>query len=167
MSSEAKWHDPPWSPEPGASQVSPVWAVRTLLLCLGHDCCRCPDGREYSPAKLTESCDYDCCGCADVRGWPPGMRATLEERQCQPGPSTEWGGAGATQEGPAGQSELCGVCPQGNAEAGHVVSAKLMQKRNPPLPEKRNLPVPGQLHGRRVKKMAPASTSFLGENPTV
>ena len=92
---------PHWSPEPGAPQVSPVWAASTLLLWLGHDCCkytggqgwpmtrlpvwlgcnccRCPDGRGWSPAKVIERYGHDFYECADMRGWPPGMGAATEE----------------------------------------------------------------------------------------
>lgn len=60
-------HRPPWSPEPGALRVSPMWAASSLLSRLGHCWCRLT-GAWGRPAEGLPVRSHSSSSCLGVPG---------------------------------------------------------------------------------------------------
>ena len=69
MSFGTQRHNIPWSSNPGSSGVSLAWAVCTLLLWLGHNCCGCAGGLGWHPGQLVVRPGLNCCGCLGGGVW--------------------------------------------------------------------------------------------------
>lgn len=72
----AQWHNPLWSPEPGAPEVSLVWAASAFMLWLSCNFSGCTDRSGWLAAQLAMMSSCNCCGYNGGQGLPPAWLST-------------------------------------------------------------------------------------------